>query len=783
MTNYDCIVNANNVYGLTVALFLARKMRKVLVIQDYKRNVSSHEVINITDPENNKYHFEYNSLGVTSGVDSGGLLYEYLDDLGLLGEFNFSKIDNDNIVELDNEIKRRFHTFDQLRVHLIRNYPKSRDRIHRFFKDLDRLYENYVMQNINMLKNRDHTLTSLMIEWGDHNLLELLNKYFESKELKREFLLNSQVNGLKLEDINSYNFFSNYFVGLKKGFYYLNNSSKDLREKLLKKLKIINPNIVIKTRIKDIIKDEDGTIKAFVDKNNKEYHSKFFFIESNPITFYEKYFDDLEADLETIKSYYPHFDSKQKINTIFLALNKHPKNLGLNDLIYYFKNTEDENEQIVKLFNYSVYTNVPKKEKQGLICIDYTYDDIAGASKEKILQRIYEVFPKVKSAVVGMKEGKPKPYLTMPNNLNVTKDLTINELIEIEVFDHIQVFENLYTGYRYFRPESGNLGMINEAMVFADKIEDRLYYGEDDDVFHYLNNEEIMTMIKCNYDYKEFENKEIHVNFHIGKNTYFVRTKGKYIVVHLGKHSNADLSIYTTNDRLSNLLLKKITFNEVLEEGSLKYRGNKELLFKAANAFKLDDYQEYNPLEYKKSKYKNMGAKFLFGYLSIFFIVGLLSNYVNAIYFYPPALALTGVLVYFKIRTYEEVHWFDIFAPAIFLIGTGMAIFWSGFNQMRFDDPILGIMSLALLGSVFANHPILFHYLKFDTNIDYRNSVLFKTISNGLTFVWGVLFLSILVGTYITGERYVSVLYNFYFVGIFLMYFYPAIYVSTSIKK
>ena len=65
-----------------------------------------------------------------------------------------------------------------------------------------------------------------------------------------------------------------------------------------------------------------------------------------------------------------------------------------------------------------------------------------------------------------------------------------------------------------------------------------------------------------------------------------------------GKYAHADLSIYTNNDRLSNLLLKKTTFNEVLEEGSLKYRGDKDLLFQAVDAFTLDDYQEYNPLDF-----------------------------------------------------------------------------------------------------------------------------------------------------------------------------------------
>jgi len=161
----------------------------------------------------------------------------------------------------------------------------------------------------------------------------------------------------------------------------------------------------------------------------------------------------------------------------------------------------------------------------------------------------------------------------------------------------------------------------------------------------------------------------------------------------------------------------------------------------------------------------------------------LLSNYINGIYIYPIALALTGVITYFKIRTYKEVYWFDIFINCILLVGVVLSIFWTTFNQMRFDDPALAIMALALLISVFSNHPIVFHYTKYDKAIDYRGSTLFKTITNGLTFMWGFIFLAELVGTYITGQRYVSVLYNLYFVGIFLMYFYPVIYVNTNIKK
>ncbi len=783
MNNYDCIVYGNNIFSLSVALYLARKMRKVLVIQDSLKIEDDYEVMDITDPENNKYHFEYNPKGIVTGMNKQGLMYEYLDDLGLIDELKTTNILSDIIVNKDNTFRKRILNFEQFRVYLVRYYPKNRDQIHKFFNDLKRHYSNFAEQHLSMLRNDTYTLTSLMIEWGDYSLEELLDKYFTNKELKAEFSLSNNINGLDSNEINSYNFFSDYFIGLHSGFYYLEDSEKDIRTKIIKKLKLINPDIILNTRLKDVTLDESGRIKSFIDKSDNEYFAKYFFVEQNPLKFYPKYFKGIEEDINIIESYYPNFDLEQKINTLYLALNQNPNALGIEDIIYYFNNLDEDSIKIVKLFNYSLYKHEDKRKKRGLLCLDFTYNDTVEQPQEVLLKRLYDVFPKLRTSIVGMKEGTPRNHLTLVSSSFLRKNLSINKMIEIEEFEHIQVFDNLYVGSKDFRPEAGIFGIINQAIIFADKIADRLYFGEDDDSYRYLNNEEIMTMMRHNYDPSYFGKNEIHINFHIGKNIYFVRTKGKNIVIHRGKHSSSDLSIYTTNDRLSNLLLKKISFSEVLEEGSLKFRGDKELLFNAVSAFNLDDYQEYNPLEYKISKYKDLGAKFLFVYFGIYMLAGLLSNYVDGIYIYPFALALTMGTAYLKLRSYEEIHWFDVFINATFLTGLVLSIFWSTFNTMRFDDPLLGIMSLALLISVFADKPIVYHYTKFDKSIDYRNSNLFKIISNGLTFVWGFLFLSILVGAYITGQRYVSVLYYLYFLGIFLMYYYPTIYVNTNIKR
>jgi hypothetical protein len=80
------------------------------------------------------------------------------------------------------------------------------------------------------------------------------------------------------------------------------------------------------------------------------------------------------------------------------------------------------------------------------------------------------------------------------------------------------------------------------------------------------------------------------------------------------------------------------------------------------------------------------------------------------------------------------------------------------------------------------NKPIVYEFRKYDFRQDYSDSKLFKVINNGLNFVWALFFLVILVGTHFTGNDYVSAWYNLVFMGIFLTYVYPLIYVKTNIK-
>ncbi|MFA5035724.1 MAG: hypothetical protein WC479_00915 [Candidatus Izemoplasmatales bacterium] len=783
MEHYDVVVVGNDIGSLSTALFLARKMRKVALFHDTASLTSKKAADDFIDVNNQKYTFKYGPGASVPGLKEGGLLYRYLQLFNMENEIKSINKFSDTVVDRDGSLYTRSWTPEQLLVYLVRHYPKQRDEIHRFFKDMDRMYHNFIIQQENMLQNRDYTLTSLMIEWGDYSLKQVLDKYFNNQELISEFSLFDAVNGLDLSQVNSYNFFMSFFVGLNNGVSYLYANEQEIMKMLLAKITVINPKLVQNRKIKKIATDDTGKIIKLVDTMGKDIVAKHYVFAASPQEFYPKYFPTRTAELEEILKYYPSLDSKRRIQTAYICLNQKPATCGINELTYYFKPDPETKVQLTRMLNYKVYDPESCGAKNGILAIDFVYDDGETIDLKPLLDKVVEAFPKLAKCIVGSSLGKPRKFLSMLAVPEVRKQLSINEQIAIEAGEHIKIFDNLYLIGEWFRPEAGLFGMFHAGILDGDTIEERLYYGEDDDEFYYLTNDEIMMMMRHNYGKKPLGPKETHVNFHIGKSHYFVRTKAKNITVHRGEYADPDLTIYSTNDKLSNLLLKKTTFDEVLKSGGFKYKGKEEDLYAAINAFNLDDYHEDDNPSQSKTKIKFLGVKFLFIYILIWGVMAFLSNYLPLIWLAPFAYGLILITLFFKLRTFKKISWFEIYLLTVGLAVLLMAIFWPTFNNLLRDDYLLGAFASVFLVSWIIDKPIVHDFHQFDYRKDYAQTALFKVINNGLTLVWALIFGTILAFTYVTGERYVSVLYNLIFLGFFLTYFYPVLYITANIKK
>ena len=777
MKNYDCIIIGDDIYALIIALFLTRKMRDILLINKPSPYKQKTERVSVPYNKSN-YLFNYSSESILTGLDASGLTEAFLDDLDLLNDLEYEKLDADYIVTKLGEQKIKSNQFKEFKIYLMRYYPKQIDEIKVFFDDLERHYNNYLEQYLNLLHNNDYTLTSLMVEWGDYSLIELLMSYFSDPTIINEFKTNGFINGLDLNKVSAYNFFANYFTGLKSGFYYITTPLESLREIILKKIKSSTKHSIIDAEITNIVKN-GHRVQYIEDNQGNKYLGKYYFVSDHPVEFYNDYFSDLNHHVKKLKQYYPYLEDPIVKRTMYLVFDPKPKDMDINQLIYYYQDNDLDSEKIIKIFNYSM---TEKTDTQvGKVCVDFTYDKRKGFNEDNILDKLFLAFPKLKWLDMAISYGEETPYLAMLREKKLRK-LSISDLIDYESLNHVNVYDNLYIGGAFIRPESSYYGKIHQAIVTADKIEDGLYFKDEAEEFYY-SNEEVMMMLRQNYDDTYFGKREVHVNFHIGKSMYFFRIKGKNIVVHRGRYSNPDLSIYTSNDRLTDLIYKRKPYNEIIQSDFFRWIGDTLTMKAFLKSFNLDDRYAYEMNEVNNTPFKYFGIAYINTFMFMIALSAFLLHFVQGIYIYFPLFViLLSLIIYKRVQVKKT----NVFEELILFIILGLAfssIWIDRINYFGKDHILLAPFMIFLFISVIINKPFVRDSLIFDYSKEFIHTKLFLSITNGLTFIWGFIFLIIIFGPFFSGERHVSVLYNLVFVGLFLTHYYPSIYVNTSIKK
>lgn len=782
MEHYDVLVVGADAGSLAIALYLARKMRKVIVFADASARPARRDAEEAVSESGEKFRFRTPLLPPVPALEKGGLFAQYLATFGLDEEVRFLPAVSDAVVGADGSARRRVVRLDQFMIYLVRRYPKSRDRIHRFFNDLERHRQNYRAQQDGLLANTDYTITSLMIEWGDRSLDELLHKYFSDPELVGEFLLFAEINGLPIDEVSCYNFFIAFFNGLSDGYFHLLTSEEELVRSLLAKLQIVSPKIVQNRRLK-ALSAQDGKVVRALDANGKEIAAKYLVAAADPRSFYETYLPELAEERASLARYYPNLSPRRRFGTLMIGLSAKTATAGMEEDDYQFVADPAAPIAVVRLFNQKILDPEAAAAKNAAVACGFVYDEGTEIDAERILGLLEPAFPRFRKYVVATKLAEPRPLTGMLSEEGVRKGLSIDRQIEIESGEASRILDNLYLVGRWFRPEAGLFGIFQNALNCSDQIEERLYRGEDDD-FRSLSNDEIMMMIRQNYDAPSLGKTERHINFHIGKSDYFIRTKDRNITLHRGTYAQPDVTIYSTSDKLADLLMKKIGLQEVMESGGFKYQGRETDLYDVVAAFKLDDYQDEETPPYQPTaKVYFAGVKILFAHLIVWSVAAMLTNWLPMIWIAPFALALSGAFVYLKFVLFKKIGWFEYGLLGLGVACTVAAAVWPAFNHLLRDDPLLGALGLAFFVSWLVDRPIVYDFHRYDVRGDYAATNLFKVVNNGLNLVWALIFFTILGYVYVSGERYVTVLYNLVFFGIFLTYYYPWMYVKTNIKK
>ena len=157
------------------------------------------------------------------------------------------------IVDTDKNIVRRPNDYKNFRTYLVRRYPKQRNAIHRLFKDIMAHYSDFRLEKQARLVNAEYTLTSVLIEWGDLSLKQVLDKYFDDDAIYNEFLLVYNANGLPIDQINAYHYFIKWFDTFIDGNHFITTSYDEIVATLTEEISKNREKIFMNRSIKRVV--------------------------------------------------------------------------------------------------------------------------------------------------------------------------------------------------------------------------------------------------------------------------------------------------------------------------------------------------------------------------------------------------------------------------------------------------------------------------------------------------------------------------------------------------
>ena len=169
--------------------------------------------------------------------------------------------------------------------------------------------------------------------------------------------------------------------------------------------------------------------------------------------------------------------------------------------------------------------------------------------------------------------------------------------------------------------------------------------------------------------------------------------------------------------------------------------------------------------------------------LGIILLANLLANYHPYVIISPVTIVLLGGLVYLKKVWLEKVLLFDLFAIGLYAILLILSLFIPEVNTLKDSTYTMLLFSLYWLVSWLINRPIAYGFFAHDYRTDYIRTRLFLSMTGGITFIWGMIFLIITFLGLILDQTYSSLSYYLVFVGFYLTYYYPKSYVKGTIDQ
>lgn len=782
MENYDVVIVGGGLGSLTTATYLSKRLRNVAVFEEGKRKKLQKYAKKIKDSDNNKYEFQFYNYDL-GGVHEGDLFYEYMKRCGLQTEFQYFDNEYVMVVTKDKRLTKRPNDAINFRTYLVRQYPKQRNNIHKLFEDIFRHAADYKEQKLMRLKNKENTLPSLLIEWGDLSLHQVLSKYIRNEAIIDEFSLVYDCIGIPPVEINAYNYFIKWFDTFIEGSHFIRTSFDNIVKVFSKEISKNKEKIFTNRKIDKIIL-EDNKIKMVIDSEGNEITARNYVINMRLDNFVDEYLPD---NIEMKENFYQTFSTVEKcrkINQLYIGLSKSAEEVGITEKHYLFSEIPDDDVRLLSVVNYKLIDHKSCVDGKGAILVEFLDDDMKRNEKiQQVLAQLTVYFPLLADNVAVSKLGTKRDYFGGIASTEYWKDKSTNDLFDVDDYSYINPITNAYFIGSWVKPESGITGIIQTGVEYGDIIDDLIYYGDDDDYF--ITHDELMNIIAHQFIPGSLGKQEHNVQFFIGKDSYYIRTKRKNYRLYHGVSDISDLIIIATNECLYDLSVGNTTLVKALNTGNLEYVGEREFLNDVIDAFDMGiESQSAKNYSYVHGKY---GMKFMIAQFIIIMLANLGANYIEYAFLAPVVLVLLVSSVIWKYKKLKHISLFEygtIFVYAVLSILGILSIFdllISNIEGVIESKYTLLLFSGYLLATWLINKPIVFKFFRYDYRTDYTKTKLFQKTCGGITFLWGVLFFAISLFSFVLPSNYTMLSYYLVIFGIFFTYYYPKYYVESNI--
>lgn len=779
MEKYDVVIIGGGLGSLTTATYLSKRLRNVAVFEENKQKKLLKYATRIKDDLNNKYEFKFyhHDLG---GVHEGDLFYEYMSRCGLENKFEYYDNEYAMVIDHNKRLVKRPNNLKEFKIYLIRKFPKQRDNVHSLFTDIERHYEDFKLQKSARLKNLEYTIPSVLIEWGDLNLDEVLSSYFTDELIIDEFTLVHDAVGHSPEDINAYNYFIKFFDTFIDGSHFIKNSFNQIVKGFSGEISKIKDRIFTGRKIKEFI-IEDGKILKVIDTEGNEIEATHFVINMRVDDFINEYAPLMQKELDEFRSMYRATKEEKYINQLVLGLDKDASELGINEKQYIFSNISSDTVRICSVMNYKLIDPTSCKDGLGALMVEFIDDDSPRKEKERdVIDQLCKYFPGIVDHISVSKLGVKQLLISGVSEKDYWANKTINDKFSIDDYTAVNPLSNGYFIGAWVRPEAGVSGIIQTGVEYGDMIDDLIYRGDDEDYF--IEHDELIAIIADQFIPGALGNEEKNVQFFIGKVSYYIRTKGKLLQVYRGVSEISDIIIIATNEVLYDLSVGNSTLEKAIESGSFEFVGEKEFLDDVIEAFDMGiEAPKVTAYNYIPGRWGLLSIVAMF---SVLLISNLLGNYHPYTIIAPFTIIAIAGIGYFKYTKIKYISLFEYVTVGLYLALFIVSLFVNDLNTMEDSKYTTLFFAVYLLFSWLINRPIIYGYIKYDYRTDFTRTKLFNKMSGGLTFIWGFIFLTISLISFATDETtYSSLAYYLIVLGLYFMYYYPNTYIKGNIIK